>query len=78
MPEGGVPERGKGATGGVGATGGCAGGVVPEGGESGPGGRISQHALRQNPPPCEQNDRQVQKYYLGHNFAAAGKYWFML
>ena len=23
-------------------------------------------------PPCEQNDRQVQKYYLGHNFVAAG------
>ena len=32
----------------------------------------SQHALRQS-PPCEQNDRQVQKYYLGHNFIAAGK-----
>ena len=28
------------------------------------------------PPPCEQNDKQVQKYYLGHNFVAAGnKYW---
>ena len=24
--------------------------------------------------PCEQNDRQVQKYYLGHNFVVAGKY----
>ena len=24
-------------------------------------------------PPREQNDRQVQKYYLGHNFVAAGK-----
>ena len=23
-------------------------------------------------PPCEQNDKQVQKYYLGHNFVAAG------
>ena len=22
---------------------------------------------------CEQNDRQVQKYYLGHNFVEAGK-----
>ena len=22
--------------------------------------------------PCEQNDKQVQKYYLGHNFVAAG------
>ena len=21
--------------------------------------------------PCEQNDKQVQKYYLGHNFVAA-------
>ena len=27
--------------------------------------------LRQT-TPCEQNDRQVQKYYLGHNFVAAG------
>ena len=26
-----------------------------------------------HPPPCEQNDEQVQKYYLGHNFVAAGK-----
>ena len=26
-------------------------------------------------PPCEQNDRQVQKYYLGHNFVAAGNNW---
>ena len=23
-------------------------------------------------PPCGQNDKQVQKYYLGHNFVAAG------
>ena len=25
-------------------------------------------------PRCEHNDKQVQKYYLGHNFVAAGKY----
>ena len=25
-----------------------------------------------NPPSREQNDKQVQKYYLGHNFVAAG------
>ena len=25
-------------------------------------------------PPREQNDKQVQKYYLGHNFVAAGNY----
>ena len=25
-----------------------------------------------NPPPREQNDKQVQKYYLGHNFVADG------
>ena len=31
----------------------CSGGGVP-----GPGGVVSQHALRQ-PPPCGQNDRQV-------------------
>ena len=36
------------------------------------GGVVSQHVLRQTPPPCEQNDKQVQKYYLGHNFVAAG------
>ena len=24
-------------------------------------------------PPCEQNDRQVQKYYRGHNFVATCK-----
>ena len=40
-----------------------------------PGGVASQHALRQT-PPCEQNDKQVQKYYLGHNFVAAGNYGF--
>ena len=38
------------------------------------GGVASQHALRQT-PPCEQNDKQVQKYYLGHNFVAAGNDW---
>ena len=27
---------------------------------------VSQHALRQT--PCEQNDTQVQKYYLAPNF----------
>ena len=37
----------------------------------GGGGVVSQHAPRQT-PPCEQNDKQVQKYYLGHNFVAAG------
>ena len=36
-------------------------------------GGVSQHALRQT-PPREQNDKQVQKYYLGHNFVAAGNY----
>ena len=36
-------------------------------------GVVSQHAvLRQTPPSYEQNDKQVQKYYLGHNFVAAG------
>ena len=37
----------------------------------GGGGVASMHAPRQT-PPCEQNDKQVQKYYLGHNFIAAG------
>ena len=35
-------------------------------------GVVSQHALRQI-PPYEQNDKQVQKYYLDHHFVAAGK-----
>ena len=34
-----------------------------------PGGCVSAPGQ----PPCEQNDKQVQKYYLGHNFIAAGK-----
>ena len=46
----------------------CSGGVCSLG-----GGVASQHALRQTPPPREQNDKQVQKYYLGHNLVAAGK-----
>ena len=46
-------------------------GWVSAWGVSAPGGVVSQHALRQT-PPCEQNDKQVQKYYLGHNFVAAG------
>ena len=73
----GVSGHGVSGPGGVSAP----GGVLSQGG-SGPGGGgclllgggwvVSQHALRQT-PPCEQNDRQVQKYYLGHNFVAAGK-----
>ena len=49
-----------------GALGGCFPGVCFRGEV------VSQHALRQT-PLCEQNDRQVQKYYLGHNFIATGK-----
>ena len=30
--------------------------------------------LLARPPLCEQNDRQVQKYYLGQNFVSASKY----
>ena len=34
---------------------------------------VSQHALRQTPPPpVNRMTKQVQKYYLGHNFIAAG------
>ena len=54
------------------------GGVWSEG-VSAPGGVCSQGCVCGIPacteadtPPCEQNDRQVQKYYLGHNFVAAG------
>ena len=39
-----------------------------------PGRWVSQHALRQTPPaPREQNDRQVQKYYLASNFVGGNK-----
>ena len=65
--EGGVPGPGEYLVWGVPGPGGCLVQGVP-----GPGGClllgrgvVSQHALRQT-PPCEQNDRQVQKYYLGN------------
>ena len=41
--------------------------LTVSGGVPAPGGACSQAD-----PLCEQNDRQVQKYYLGHNFVAAG------
>ena len=66
---------------GVSASGGSAPGVSAPGGDvlqgvSAPGGLLrggypSMHRGR-HLPPCEQNDKQVQKYYLGHNFVAAG------
>ena len=56
--------------GGIPACIGCLGGICSRG-----EGVVSQHTLRQA-PPCEQNDKQVQKYYLGHNFIAAGKNYF--
>ena len=40
---------------------------------SDPGGGIPACTEADTPPPREQNDKQVQKYYLGHNFVAAGK-----
>ena len=55
--------------GGVSAVGGPApGGCLLPGGmpTSGPGGCIP--ACNGGRPPCEQNDRQVQKYYLAPNF----------
>ena len=58
---GGVSAPGGSALGGVSAPGGvCSWGVWYP----------SMHQGRH--PPCEQNDKQVQKYYLGHNFVAAG------
>ena len=80
VPLGGVlPKRG-GASGGC-ASGVCAswGGVLPRGCAS--GGCASRGvclrgvwypSMHWGRPPCEQKDRQVQKYYLGHNFFAAG------
>ena len=59
---GGVCSWGVSATGGVCSGGGC---LLPGGGIP---------ACTKADTPCEQNDKQVQKYYLGHNFVAAGKY----
>ena len=36
------------------------------------GGVCSGVSTEADTSPCEQNDRQVQKYYLGHNFVTAG------
>ena len=58
---------------GMSAPGGCLLGGVSDLGGSALGGVVSQYALSQT-PPCEQNDKQAQKYYLGHNFVAAAKY----
>ena len=53
------------------------GGVSAPGEGSVPGGSalggVCLSAFWDTTPPCEQNDKQVQKYYLGHNFVAAGK-----
>ena len=82
ITEGHPPPPGGSAPGGVPGPGGSGPeGSGPEGdawswGVSAPRGicsrGVSQHALRQT-APREQNYRQVQKYYLGHNFIAAGK-----
>ena len=62
--------------GGVSAPGGVCLGVSAMGyllrGVSAPGGGIAA-CTEADTPTCEQNDKQVQKYYLGHNFVAAGK-----
>ena len=50
-------------------SGGC---LLPRGVSALGGWHPSMHWGRHS--PCEQNDRQVKKYYLGHNFVAAGKY----
>ena len=68
-----------GCSSGVSAPGGCllwgmsARGVVCSRGWSALGGVCGIPACTEaDTPPREQNDRQVQKYYLGHNFVAAG------
>ena len=69
---GGVCSQGQIGSAGVSAPGGCLvwWGLVRV---SCPGG-LPQRLLGYHLPPCEQNDKQVQKYYLGHNFVAAGNY----
>ena len=44
------------------------GGGVPGPGGSAPGGGGGILACLRQTPSCEQNDRQVQKYYLAPNF----------
>ena len=61
LPLGGSASWGVSALGGV-----CFWGVSAPGGVWYPSMHWGRH------PPCEQNDKQVQKYYLGHNFVAAG------
>ena len=52
----------------------CSRGGVCSGGVCSGGGGVSASVHAGIPhPPCEQNEKQVQKYYLGHNFVAAGK-----
>ena len=46
--------------------------LLPGGGGCLLGGGGSIPACTEADPPCEQNDKQMQKYYLGHNFVAAG------
>ena len=46
---------------------------MPESASGGGGVCVSSFWDTITPPPREQNDKQVQKYYLGHNFVAAGK-----
>ena len=75
FPGGSVCSRGGVCSRGVCSQGGCLlqGGLLSGGGGvCSRGDVVSQYALRQTPPPCEQNDKQVQKYYLGHNFVTAG------
>ena len=50
----------------------CWGGL-PAGGFSLPGGVSLAGGFSLLETPCEQNDKQVWKYYLGHNFVATGK-----
>ena len=79
MPEsasGGVLVRGVSAPGGVWSRRGVClvqGGLLP-GGSSALGGLPQCLLGYHHPPPSEQNDKQMQKYYLGHNFVAAGNY----
>ena len=62
----GVSAPGVSTPGGV-CSGGCLlGGCAWSGGVSAPGGWVSA-SVPCEIPPCEQNDKQVQNYYLGHN-----------
>ena len=74
LASGGLPAGGVLPAGGFSLPGGspCQGGLLARGGSPCQGGFSLPGGSPYWRPPYEQNDKQVYKYYLGHNFVAAG------